>query len=140
MGRYHMRPAEFGFYDKCKENEFTLMSGNTISENGERFSQNDFVIDNREGTQICQNLSGPSQVPFYNSSRINKDYRSPLIHYTGRGNCKDLVEIPSGATTCISMGENELMVSNNIKYQAKNRINLVDRKFQVLEWPKSFSV
>ena len=79
-------------------------------------------------------------MPFYNSSGIDKDCRSLLIHYTGRGNCKDLVDIPLGATACRSMGKNELMVSNNIKYQVKNRINLVDRKLKVLQWPKSFSV
>ena len=39
----NISPAEFELYNKCKEIIFTLMSENTISGNGDRFSQNDFV-------------------------------------------------------------------------------------------------
>ena len=36
--------------------------------------------------------------------------------------------------------KNELSVSNNIKHQVKNRVNLVNRELEVLQWPKFFSV
>ena len=47
------------------------MSENRISGNGDRFNQNDFVIDTREGAKSCQDLSEPSQESFYNSSGID---------------------------------------------------------------------
>ena len=49
----HISPAEFGFYNKCKEINFAPMSENIISGNGDRFNQNGFVIDTREGTKSC---------------------------------------------------------------------------------------
>ena len=36
--------------------------------------------------------------------------------------------------------KNELSVSNNIKHQVKNRVNLVNRELEVLQWPNLFSV
>ena len=36
--------------------------------------------------------------------------------------------------------KNELSVSNNIKHQVKDRVNLVDRELEVLQWPNVFSV
>ena len=67
----HMSPAEFGLYNKYKEINFAPMSKNRISGNGDRFNQNDFVIDTREGTKSCQDLSELSQGSFYNSSGID---------------------------------------------------------------------
>ena len=81
------------------------MSGNKISGNGDRFNQNDFVIDTREGTKKCQNLSKPSQKSFYSSSGIEECYRSPLIHYISSGTCKDSVKI-SSTTNYASKGKN----------------------------------
>ena len=40
----------------------------------------------------------------------------------------------------MSKGKIELSVSNNIKHQVKNRINLVDREVEVLQWPNFFSI
>ena len=53
----HISPAEFGLYNKYKEINFAPMSENRISGNGDRFNQNDFVIDTREGTKSCQDLA-----------------------------------------------------------------------------------
>ena len=50
------------------------MSKNRISGNGDRFNQNDFVIDTREGAKSCQDLSEPSQESFYNSSGIDQGF------------------------------------------------------------------
>ena len=77
---------------------------------------------------------------FYNSSGINQGYKSPIIHYISSGTCKDSVKISSTTTNFVSKGKNELSVSNNIIYQVKNRINLVDRKLEVLQWPNFFSI
>ena len=81
----HISPAEFGLYNKCKEINFAPMSENRISGNGDRFNQNDFVIDTREGTKSCQDLSEPSQEPFYNSSGIDQGCWSPIIHNASSG-------------------------------------------------------
>ena len=70
----HISPAEFGLYNKCKEINFAPMSENRISGNGDRFNQNDFVIDTREGAKSCQDLSEPSQESFYNSSGIDQGF------------------------------------------------------------------
>ena len=43
-----------------------------------------------------------SQEAFYNSSGIYQGYRSPLIHYTSSGTCKNLVRISSTTANCIS--------------------------------------
>ena len=40
----------------------------------------------------------------------------------------------------MSKGKNELSVSNNIKHQVKNRINLAGRELEVLQWPNFFSI
>ena len=40
----------------------------------------------------------------------------------------------------MSKGKNELSVSNNIKHQVKNQINLVDRELEVLQSSNFFSV
>ena len=40
----------------------------------------------------------------------------------------------------MSKEKNELSVSNNIKHQVKNRVNLVDKELVVLQWPNLFSV
>ena len=70
----HISPAEFGLYNKYKEINFAPMSKNRISGNGDRFNQNDFVIDTREGAKSCQDLSEPSQESFYNSSGIDQGF------------------------------------------------------------------
>ena len=88
---------------------------------------NYFVIDSREGTKSCQNLSEPSQQSFYNSCGIDQSYGSPLIHYRSNGTCKDSVNISSTTANCVSKGKYELSVGSNIKHQVKNRINLVGR-------------
>ena len=90
------------------------MSENRISGNDYRFNQNDFVIDTRKGTKSCQDLSEPSQESFCNSSGIDQGCRSPIIHYTSSGTCKDSVKISSTTTNPVSKGKNELSVSNNI--------------------------
>ena len=120
LRRSNISPAEFGLSCKCKEIHFQLKPENTISDNWDRFSQNYFLNDNREGKKSCPNLSGPSQVSFYNSSGINQGYRSPLFLYIGRENYNDSVKIPSALKIPI--------VSNNIKYQFKDRITLVGKK------------
>ena len=116
------------------------MSEKRISRNGDRFNQNDFVIHTREGTKSCQDLSEPSQESFYNSSGIDQGCGSPIIHNTSSGTCKDSVKISSATTNCVSKEKNELSVSNNTKHQVKNRVNLVDRELEVLQWPNFFSV
>ena len=98
------------------------MSENRISGNGDRFNQNDFVIDSRGGTKSCQDLSEPSQESFCNSSGIKQGYRFPIIHYTSSGTRKDSVKISSTTTNCVSKGKNEVSVSNNIKHQVKNEL------------------
>ena len=136
----HISPAEFGLYNKCKEINFTPMSENRISGNGDRFNQNDFVIDTRESAKSCQDLSEPSQESFYNSSGIDQGCGSPIIHNASSGTCKNSVKISSAATNCVSKEKNELSVSNNIKHQVKNRVHLVVRELEVLQWPDFFSV
>ena len=89
----HLSPAEFGIYNKYKNINFAFMPENKISGNGDRFNQNDFVIDTREDTKCCQNLSELSQESLCNSSRIDHGHRSPIIHYTSSGTCKDSVKI-----------------------------------------------
>ena len=109
------------------------MSENRISGNEDRFNQNDFGIDTREGAKSCQDLSEPSQESFYNSSGIDQGCGSPIIHNTSSGTCKDSVKISSATTNCVSKEKNELSVSNNIKHQVKNRVNMVDRELEVLQ-------
>ena len=66
----HVSPAEFWLYNKYKEINFALMSKNRISRNGDRFNQNDFVIDTREGTKklsrIARMFSGVILQLFWN--------------------------------------------------------------------------
>ena len=109
------------------------MSEKRISRNGDRFNQNDFVIDTREGTNSCQDLSKPSQESFYNSSGIYQGFRSPIFHNTSSETCKDSVKISLTTANRVSTGKNELSVSNNIKHQVKNRVNMVDRELEVLQ-------
>ena len=71
MSRDTISPAEFGLYNKYKKINFAPMSENRISGNGDRFNQNHFATDTREGTKSTQDLSEPSQVKFYNSSGID---------------------------------------------------------------------
>ena len=57
----HISPAKCGLYNKHKESNFALMSENRNSGNGDRFNQNDFVIDTRKlkvqkVVKICQDL------------------------------------------------------------------------------------
>ena len=84
------------------------MPENRISGNGERFNQNDFVIVTREGTKSCQDLSEPCQELFYNSSEIGQCCRSPIIHYTSSGTCKNSVKISSKTINWVPKGRNEL--------------------------------
>ena len=65
------------FFNKYKKINFEPISENRIFGNGDRFNQNDFVIDTRKGTKSCQDLSEPSQESLYNSSGIGL-YRSPI--------------------------------------------------------------
>ena len=136
----HISPADFGLYNKYKEINFAPMSQNRISGNGDRFNQNDFFIDTREGTKSGKDLPEPSQESFYNSSGLDQGCGSPIIHNTRSGTCKDSVKISSATTNCVSKEKNELSVSNNIKHQVKNRVNLVNRELEVLQWPNLFSV
>ena len=55
-------------------------------------------------------------------------------------NIKYSVKISSTTTNCVPKEKNQLSVSNNIKHQFKNKINLVDRELEVLQWPNFFSV
>ena len=71
MSRDTISPAEFRLYNKYKKINFAPMSENRISGNGDRFNQNHFATDTREGTKSTQDLSEPSQVKFYNSSGID---------------------------------------------------------------------
>ena len=87
----HISPAEFWLYKKYKVFNFAPMSENRISGYGDRFNQNDFLIDTTEGTKSCQNLSEPSQELLYNSSGIDQGYRFSLIYCTSSGTCKNLV-------------------------------------------------
>lgn len=48
------------------------MSQNIISGSRDRFSQNDYVIDNRESTKSYQKLLELSQEPFFNSCGLTK--------------------------------------------------------------------
>ena len=51
---------------------YTPMSQNIISGSRDRFSQNDYVIDNRESTKSYQKLLELSQEPFFNSCGLTK--------------------------------------------------------------------
>ena len=106
------------------------MSENRTSGNGDRFNQNDFVIDIKEGRKSCQDLSEPSQELFYNSSGIDQGCRSPITHYESSGTCKVSVKISSTTANCVSKGKNELLASN--------QINVVDRELEVLQWLNFF--
>ena len=53
--------CRIGIYNKYKEINVASMSENRISENGARFNQDNFVIDTRDVTKTCQDLSKPSQ-------------------------------------------------------------------------------
>ena len=97
-------------------------------------------LTTKKGTKIYQNLSRPFQELSHNSSGFGQGYKSPLIHYTSSGTCKYSVKIYAITTICVSEGKNELSVSNNIKHQVKNRINLVDRELEAFQWPNFFSV
>ena len=94
----------------------------------------------REGTKSCWDLSESSQKLFYNSSRIHQSYGFFIIHNTSSGTSNDSVKISSITTICVSKEKNELPLSNNIKHQVKNRVNLVHRDLEVLQWPKFFSI
>ena len=91
-----------GLYNKYKEINFAPMSENRISGNGDRFNQNDFVIDTREGAKSCQDLSEPSQESFYNSSGIDQDCGSPIIHNASSGNYKDSAKISPATINWVS--------------------------------------
>ena len=54
------------------------MTKNKIYGTGDSFNQNDFVIDNREGTKSCQNLPETFQESFYNFFGIDQGYGSRL--------------------------------------------------------------
>ena len=115
------------------------MSENRISGYGDRFNQNDFLIDTTEVTKSCQNLSEPSQELLYNSSGIDQGYRFSLIYCTSSGTCKNSVRFLQ-QQQIVFLIKKELSVCDSIKYQVKNRINLVDRELEVLQWPNLFSI
>ena len=93
-----------------------------------------------EKEKSCPDFSEPSQESFYNSSGIDQGCGSPIIHNTSSGTCKDSVKISSATTNCVSKEKNELSVSTNIKHQVNNRVNLVDRELEVLQWPNFLPV
>ena len=102
----HISSAEFGLYNKYKEINFAPISKNRISGNGDRFNQNDFLNDTREGNKSCQNLSELSQGSFSNSFGIDHGYRSPIFHNTSSGTCKYSVKISSTTTNCVPKEKN----------------------------------
>ena len=63
------------------------------------------MSENKKGTKSSKDLSEPSQEALYDSSVIEQGYRSPIIHYTSSGTCKDSVKISSTATNCVSKGK-----------------------------------
>ena len=80
--------------------------------------------------KTCQNLLKSHSTTLLELTRV-------IIHYTSSGTCKDSVKISSTTTNYVSKGK---MNSYNIKHQVKNRINLVDRELEVLQWPNFFSI
>ena len=93
-----------------------------------------------EKEKSCPDLSEPSQESFYNSSGIDQGCGSPIIRNRSSGTCKDSVKISSATTNCVSKEKNELSVSTNIKHQVNNRVNLVNRELEVLQWPNFLPV
>ena len=93
--------AEFGLYDKYKEIDSMSMSENIISGNGDKFNQNDFAIDTKEGRKSYQDLSEHSQESFYNSSGIDQGCSSPIIHYKSSGTCKFLLRFLQQKIVCL---------------------------------------
>ena len=85
----HISLAEFELYNKFKEINFAPMSENRISGYGDRFNQNDFIIDTIESTKSCQNVSELSQ----ESSLLELTRVICLIHYISSGTCKNSVKI-----------------------------------------------
>ena len=81
------------------------MSGNRISGNWDRFNQNDFVTDAKEGIKSFQHLSEPSEESFYTSSGTDQGYRPPLILYASSVTCKNSVKISSTTTNFVSKGK-----------------------------------
>ena len=53
----HISPAEFELYNKYKGINFSPISENRISGNGDIFNQNYSFIDTRESTKSCHDLS-----------------------------------------------------------------------------------
>ena len=51
MRQGHIYPTDFGLYNKYKKINFAPMSKNRILEMEIDFNENNFVIDNREGTK-----------------------------------------------------------------------------------------
>ena len=115
-------PAEFGLCNKCKETNFPPMSENRISGNGNRFNQNDFVIETKEATKSCQDMTEPSQESFYNSSGIEQGCRSPIIHNASSGTSKDSVKISSTTTNCMS--KEKMNYQSVITLSTKSRTKL----------------
>ena len=85
-------------------------------------------------------MSKSSQESFYNSSEIDQGCRSTLIHYTNSETCKNLVKVSATTKNFTSKGKNKLSVNSNVKHQVINRINLLDREPEVLQWQNIFSV
>ena len=75
---------------------------------------------------------------FYDSSGLDKGCGFPIVYNTSSRTCKDSVKIFS-TTNCGCKEKNELSDRNNIKHQVRNRVNLVDREFEALQWPNFFS-
>ena len=85
-------------------------------------------------------LSETTHKSFCNRPAIDQGYRFPIIHYTSIGTWKDPVKISSTTVNCVSKGNKELSVCNNIKHQVRSRTNLVDKEHEVLQWPNFFSI
>ena len=75
---------------------------------------------------------------FYDSSGLDKGCGFPIVYNTSSGTCKDSVNIFS-TTNCGCKEKNELSDRNKIKHQVRNRVNLVDREFEALQWLNFFS-
>ena len=100
----------------------------------DRFKQNNFDTETREGTKSCQDLSEPSQESL---TRV-VSLLSSTIQAVEPAKIQ-LRFLQQQQIVCLRK-KNELSVSNNIKHQVKNRVNLVNRELEVLQWPKFFSV
>ena len=88
----------------------------------------------------CQNLSEPSQESFYNSSGIDQDYRSFIIHHTSSRTCKDSVKTSLTTKNCTFKEKMNPQSVITLNTKSRTKLNLVDTKLEVLQWPNFFSI